>query len=54
MHTMAQAMKLHPELKEATTVTKLNADVTVLEIAPRHPGSRTLRFSFPRLTLSEI
>ena len=47
-------MKLYPWLKEETTVTTLVADGTVLEIAPRHAGGRSLRFDFPQLKLGEV
>jgi hypothetical protein len=48
------AMKLHPELKEQTSVTKLIADGALLEIASRHANREKLRFVFSQLTLGNI
>ena len=43
----------HPEAKIKTTVTELNANGTVLQIEPRHPGE-TLRFQFAELNLKNL
>ena len=47
-------MRLHPDVKEQISFSKLNADGAVLEIAPRHAGQHPLRFLFPQLTLEDI
>ncbi len=42
------------EAKIKTTVTKLYANGTVLEIAPRHPGAQMVRFEFRELALENL
>jgi hypothetical protein len=48
------AIRKHAEEKIATTVAKLVANGTILEIAPRQAGSQTIRFDFPELTLANL
>lgn len=48
------AMPFYPGMKDKTTVTTLTADGTVLDIAPRNPGGRALRFDFRKLLLGEV
>ncbi len=48
------AMKLHPELKQETSVSHLYANGSVLEIAPRRRNGLGLRFSFARLAIEDI
>lgn len=48
------AMPFYPSMKERTTVTTLIADGAVLEIAPRRPDGRPVRFDFTKLRLGEV
>ncbi len=44
----------HPPPKIETPVTELVADGAVLEIEPRHPGGKPLRFDFSLLTMNDV
>jgi hypothetical protein len=47
-------MPFYPQMKNRTTITRLTADGTVLDISPRHPGGRSFRFQFQKLVLGGV
>lgn len=48
------AVRLSPGMQDKTTVAELIADGAVLDIAPRKPGGKALRFLFNKLNLKNV